>query len=50
MIGFLLGVLATVLAYTFMPPSWASRLSWLVRDAVVELLAWWRLVKRRGGA
>lgn len=49
MIEFLLGVAATVLAYTFMPPAWASRLSLLVRDWVAEIQGWWSRSRRRGG-
>lgn len=47
--SFLLGVVLTTLAFALMPPAWASALSWRVRDALVEVRAWWRAVKRRGG-
>ena len=42
MISFALGVLATVVAYAFMPPVWASWLSWQVRDRITDLRAWWK--------
>lgn len=41
MINFLLGVAATVLAYTFAPPEWAAFLSAKVRLILSALRDWW---------
>lgn len=47
--SFLVGVALTVVAYAFMPPHWASRLSWMVRDAAVDVRLWWKANRRTGG-